>query len=195
MRRWHSASGLFPLGAYLLFHAWEHWPVRRGRDALFARLSHTESAPLELVFVLLPLLLHAALGLYLARRGGDARPAYVSPPFRRLQLFTGVVAALFIGVHLVSAWLPRLLEPSPLGASYGALRDQVASVPGLVGYVIGLAAVCTHFGQGLGAALIRLGGERVAQRSARVLGVVLGLLLWLAFVSELATYATGARLL
>jgi succinate dehydrogenase / fumarate reductase cytochrome b subunit len=195
MRRWHSVSGLVPLGAYLLFHAWEHWPVQRGRDALFARLSHTQSAPLELVFVLFPLLLHAGLGCYLSTRSSEVRPAYASSAFRRLQLVTGLVTALFLGAHLLGAWLPRLIELSPIAASYGAMREQVAGAPGAIGYAVGLAAVCTHFGQGLGAALIRLTGERVAERGARGLGVVFGLLLWLAFMCELATYATGARLL
>lgn len=195
MRRLHSASGLFPLGAYLGFHAWEHAPVRSGRDALFARLRHTEHAPLEIGLVLLPLLLHGLLGLWLARRAGQPPKAYASPAFFRLQVATGVITALFIAVHVVSVWLPRLVELNPLGASYGALRAQVGRVPVLVGYVIGLSAVCTHFGQGLGAALIQLSDGRVAPRIARALGVVVGVLLWLVFISELAVYATGARLL
>lgn len=210
MRRLHSASGLFPLGAYLLFHAWEHWPVRSGRDALFARLDRSHNTALEICCVLLPLLVHAGLGLRLSREpvsslatdgGGDGgpapteSPAYLSPAYRRLQLGSGVVAGAFIVFHLVSAWLPRLSQLNPIGAAYGAMLDSTADLPGVVVHAIGIAAVCTHFGQGLGVALGRLYPERLPPRTGRQIGIALGLLLWLAFLNELASYATYAPLL
>ena len=219
MRRLHSATGLFPLGAYLLFHAWEHWPVRTGRDALFARLDQSHNTALEICCVLLPLLVHAGLGLRLSREpvavrvaelGSPAQgpastlgspgallpePAYISPSYRRLQLGTGVVAGAYIAFHLFSAWLPRLTQLNPIGAAYGAMLDSTADLPRVVLHAIGIAAVCTHFGQGLGVALARLYPERLPQKTSRQLGIVLGVLLWLAFLNELASYATYAPLL
>ncbi|MDB4974058.1 MAG: sdhC2 [Myxococcaceae bacterium] len=194
LRRVHSATGLVPLGAYLLFHAWEHWPARVGRDALFARLERSQSALLEVVFVLLPLLLHAVLGLRLSRdRSGAA--AYASPAFRRLQLGSGLVAAVFIAFHLLTAWLPRLTQQNPLGAAYGGMVEHSGTLPGVAVHALGIAAVCTHFGQGTGAALGRLFPSRLAPLRGRQLGVLFGVLLWLAFVNELASYATLAPLL
>ena len=100
MRRIHRATGLFPLAAYLLFHAWEHWPVRESRDALFARLAHTRHGLIEVTCVLLPLIVHAGLGLALSREpAGLAR--YASPAFRRLQAVTGGLSAIFIVLHLL----------------------------------------------------------------------------------------------
>jgi succinate dehydrogenase / fumarate reductase, cytochrome b subunit len=193
MRRLHSATGLFPLGAYLLFHAWEHWPVRAGRDALFARLDQSHNTALEVACVLLPLLVHAGLGLRLSREPDPT--AYVSPAYRTLQLGSGVVAGAFIAFHLVSVWLPRLSQLNPIGAAYGAMLDSTADWPGVVVHAIGIAAVCTHFGQGLGAALGRFYPQRVPPRTGRQLGIALGVLLWLAFLNELASYATYAPLL
>ncbi|MDB4990979.1 MAG: sdhC2 [Myxococcaceae bacterium] len=194
MRRWHSASGLFPLGAYLLFHAWEHWPVQSGRDALFARLERSHSVGLEVVFVLLPLLLHAVLGLRLSRDPTGVA-GYASPSFRRLQVATGMVAAAFIAFHTIATWLPRLREANPVGAAYGAMLDGTATFPGVALHALGIAAVCTHFGQGIGVALGRLFPARLAPRTSRQLGIAVGLLLWLVFLNELASYATYAPLL
>jgi succinate dehydrogenase / fumarate reductase, cytochrome b subunit len=190
-RRLHSASGLLPLGVYLLFHAFEHWPIRAGRDALFARLSHTTSAPLESLLVLAPLVLHAGLGVWLAGRDRDSGP-YASPAFRRLQLVSGLVAAVFLVHHVSGVWLPRVREPFALGAAYGATLAHTGQVGGVLIYVLGTAAVCTHFGQGLGVALTRLLPRRVRPTPARVIGALLGILLWLSFMNELATYATSA---
>lgn len=193
-RRVHSATGLFPLGAFLVFHAWEHWPVHEGRDALFARLDNTSSAPLEIAFVLVPLLVHAALGVMLSR-DEEPEPVYASPAFRRLQLVTGVLTGLFVLVHLVGVWLPRVREQNPTGAAFSALLDQAGDLPGVVLYALGLGAACTHFGQGLGAALQRLRPTRMSAQMARICGAAIGILLWLALLDELAAYASAAPLL
>lgn len=194
LRRVHSASGLFPLAAYLLFHAWEHWPVGEGRDALFARLERSTSVAIECALVLLPLLLHGAVGLWIARRP-DPERVYADERYRRLQAVTGALAGAFVVFHVCTAWLPRVLDPNPLGAAYGAMMDRSGTMSGLVLHAVGLAAVCTHLGQGLGAALPRLFPEHIEPRPARWLGGALALSLWLAFLNELASYATYAPLL
>ncbi|MET0285314.1 MAG: hypothetical protein ABW352_12620 [Polyangiales bacterium] len=191
LRRLHSASGLVPLGAYLCFHAWEHWPVREGRDALFARLEHSSNTLLEILLVLLPLGLHAVLGFKLRREPDDG--SYAGPRHRRLQALTGALAGLFLLYHLAVSWLPRLLEST--GAGYGSTVEHSGTLVGLVLHAVGIAAVCTHFGQGLGAALPRLFPEQLGHRAARWLGGSLALALWLAFLNELASYATYAPLM
>jgi succinate dehydrogenase / fumarate reductase cytochrome b subunit len=191
MRRLHSVSGLFPLGAYLCFHAWEHWPVRVGRDALFARLERSQHAPLEVVLVLLPLVLHAVIGFRLLREP-DAS-AYASPAHRRLQAVTGAVAGAFLLYHLAVSWLPRWIEST--GAAYGSTVEHSGTLGGLILHAVGIAAVCIHFGQGLGAALPRLFPELMGAGAARWVGGALALALWLAFLNELASYATYAPLM
>ncbi len=190
LRRLHSVSGLFPLGAYLCFHAWEHWPVRVDRDALFARLEHSSNTPLEALLVLLPLGLHAGIGVKLRRALDDG---YAGPAYRRLQAVTGVLSGLFLLYHLAVSWLPRVLEST--GAGYGSTVQHSGSLGGLIVHGVGIAAVCTHFGQGLGAALPRLFPEQLGPTMARWLGGALAVALWLAFVNELASYATYAPLM
>lgn len=193
LRKLHSFTGLFPLGAYLLFHAYEHAAIRAGRDALVARLSRTTSAPLEVVCVLLPLLVHAALGVRLARVAPDRSP-YASPAFARLQLWSGLAAALFLLWHVATIWGARVVESRP-AAAYEAMLDHVGTLPAAALYVLGVSAVCIHFGQGLSSLLLRHGLRRWNPRVARGLGAALGAGLWLSFVNELLAYVTGAGLL
>jgi succinate dehydrogenase / fumarate reductase cytochrome b subunit len=194
LRKLHSFTGLFPLGAYLLFHAYEHLPIRTGRDALLDRLATTTSWPLELVGILLPLLVHAGLGLYLAR-APDAPASYASVSFRRLQRVSGLIVVVFLGLHLVGVWLPRVRADDRPGAAYAAMLDQVGTLPLAALYVLGVTAVCLHFGQGLAAVASRYGVLSLSPRGSRWLGAGVGALLWLTFLNELAAYATGAALL
>jgi len=192
-RKLHSFTGLFPLGAYLLFHAYEHMAVRNGRDAVIASLARSSNAPLEIAVVLVPLLGHAVFGIRLAR-SQDPSPAYASQAFRRLQAYTGMVTALFVVVHVGTVWLPRVLAGRP-AAAYGALTEQVGALPVAALYALGVSAACIHFAQGLSAVLIRNRVLGISTLLARGVAVVVGTLLWLTFVNELMAYATGAPLL
>lgn len=192
-RKLHSFTGLFPLGAYLLFHAYEHVAVRDGRGAILASLGRTSSVPLEVAVVLLPLLGHALLGLRLSRRQ-EPSEAYASPAFRKLQAYTGIVTALFLLLHVGTVWLPRALSGRSATA-YGALREQVGTLPLAALYAVGTSAACIHFAQGLSAVLIRNRLLGISAPVARGVAALVGSLLWLTFVDELAAYATGAPLL
>jgi succinate dehydrogenase / fumarate reductase cytochrome b subunit len=199
LRKLHSFTGLFPLGAYLLFHVYEHLPVRVGRDALLARLLRTSSWPLEVAVILLPLLGHAALGVYLGwrARGDEPQEArdYLSPAFRRLQLGSGLLVLAFLVLHVAGVWLPRALSDDRPGAAYAAQLDQLGSLPMATLYVLGVTAVCLHFGQGLAVLCARHGFLQLTPRGSRLLGAGLGIALWLIFIDELAAYASGAALL
>jgi succinate dehydrogenase / fumarate reductase cytochrome b subunit len=192
LRRLHSLTGLVPLSAYLAFHAWEQWPIREGRDAALARMSHTENAPLELLFVLVPLLVHAALAARVFALP-DTRGAYLSPAFRRLQGLTGGLTLVFLLFHVSAVWLPRVLSGSVANA-YDAMLAQTGTAFPAGLHVVGVSAVCVHFGQGLSAAWLRLWPDSPAG-PVRSMGLIVGLLLWLMFVDELAAYAGGAPLM
>jgi succinate dehydrogenase / fumarate reductase cytochrome b subunit len=213
LRKLHSFTGLLPLGAYLLFHAYEQLAVRAGQRAAIMRLDRTTHAPLEVVCVLLPLLLHAALGVRLSRfsarlssradpsastashvgAGADSFP-YASPAFLALQVWSGIVSACFLLWHVAGVWVPRVVAGRP-AAGYGAMVDQAATLPRALLYVIGTSAVCVHFSQGLSAVCLRYQILHITPRAARVLFAVLGMLLWLVFIDELSAYVAGKPLL
>ncbi len=193
LRRWHSFMGLVPLSAYMGFHAWEHWPVRASRDAALERMELVSSAPMEIAVLMLPLLAHAGLGLRLWRQPDETR-AYASPAFRSLQAVTGLLTALFLLWHVGGVWLPRVISGGRASAAYSAMLDQAGPSLGMGLYVLGVSAVCIHFGQGLGAAWIR-NTPTVSPVFARAVGALVGTLIWLVMLDLLAVYATGAALL
>jgi succinate dehydrogenase / fumarate reductase cytochrome b subunit len=224
LRKLHSFTGLLPLGAYLLFHAYEQFAARGGRTQAVLRLERTTSAPLEVLCVLLPLLLHAALGVRLLRLQGalargtarfdgllargtarfdsaavpsvreDASFPYASASFRSLQLWSGIVSAAFLLWHVAGVWVPRVVAERP-AAGYGAMVDHAATVVRAALYVIGTTAVCVHFGQGLSAVCLRYQILSITPRAARVSCGLLAILLWLTFVDELSAYVGGRALL
>jgi len=200
LRKLHSFTGLFPLGAYLLFHAYEQFAVRAGRTAAILRLERTTSAPLEVACVLLPLFVHAALGVRLAR--GPRAPAdpddpsfpFASLNFRRLQLWSGIASACFLIWHVAGVWVPRVVAARP-AAGYGAMVDHAATLGRAALYVLGTTAVCTHFGQGLSAACLRYRILPITPRAARVWSGLFAFMLWLSLIDSLSAYVTGRALL
>jgi succinate dehydrogenase / fumarate reductase cytochrome b subunit len=193
LRKIHTFTGLLPLALYLVFHAWEHWPVTAGRDALFARLAGSALVPLEILFVLVPLLAHGAIGLCLARRP-DPGASYASPAFRRLQAVSGAVAGLFVLWHVAFVWAPAIGRPDRASAAYDAMLAQTGTYLGAALHVLALSAVCVHLGQGLSAAWLRH-QPAAPVRLVRGAAIVAGLLLWLVLLNELSAYAGGAAFL
>lgn len=193
LRKVHSFTGVVPLAAYLLFHAFEHWPVRIGRDPLLARLSRTSFVAAEVVLVLLPLLVHAALGFKL-RRLPETGPSYVSQAFRRLQALTGAMTAVFLLWHLASVWVRGWGEPSRAIVVYDAMLTAAGTTLGASLHVVALSAVCVHLGQGLAAVWLRY-RPTSSPSQVRTLSVTFGLALWFVMLNELAAYAAGAPLL
>jgi succinate dehydrogenase / fumarate reductase cytochrome b subunit len=202
LRKLHSFTGLFPLAAYLLFHAYEQLAVRAGRQAAILRLDRTTHAPLEVLCVLLPIMLHAALGVHLARtrgpvapgRPGDASFPYASFAFLRLQVWSGVISACFLVWHVAGVWVPRVVAARP-AAGYGAMVDHVATLPLAALYVLGTSAVCVHFGQGLSAVCLRYHILPLGPRAARLLFGFLAVVLWLTLIDALSAYVAGTPLL
>jgi succinate dehydrogenase / fumarate reductase cytochrome b subunit len=193
LRKIHTFTGLLPLALYLVFHAWEHWPVTSGRDALFARLAGSALVPLEILLVLVPLIAHATVGLLLARRP-DPGVLYASPAFRRLQAVSGAITGVFVLWHVGFVWAPAVGRPDRASAAYDAMLSQAGSYAGVAFHVVALSAVCVHLGQGLSAAWLRhRPGAPV--RFVRAAGIAAGLLLWLVLIDELSAYAGGSALL
>ncbi len=189
----HTLTGLVPLAVFLAFHLWEHWPAVTDRGLVLARMRSSSAAAAEVIFVFLPLLAHAVLGLGLSREP-DPLDAHTSPAFRRLQMLTGLVTAVFVVWHVSSVWLVRVTHPDGARASLAMLADQLGQMWGAGAYLLGVSAACVHFSQGLAAAWIRR-RKPSNRRFVRAFCGGLGVLIWVMFVDVLAAYAAGAALL
>ena len=98
LARVHALLGLIPLGGYLVYHLVETWSALEGREAWVDRGGEHGPRALIVVLVLLPLALHALLGIArLLRQPTD--PLTGARGMRTLQALTGLHRAR---VHRVS---------------------------------------------------------------------------------------------
>jgi succinate dehydrogenase/fumarate reductase cytochrome b subunit len=175
---------------FLVLHVLETSRASFGRAAFVDRPSAVFPAWLRGLLVLGAVGFHARL---LFRVGGDARreARYPDAGVRRLQLASGIVVAAFLVVHLGHAFVPALSGGA--AAVYERLRHDLALAPYVGIYVVGIAATCLHFAQGVEAAASDLSRRfgAGAVRSARALGLASAVALFLVAMNTLSHFAVG----
>lgn len=197
LRRLHSLAGLLPVGIFLFFHLASNSMVALNtaqRDLFQEQVDRIHGLgplliPVEILFIFIPLAFHAGLGVKMWLQGQPNTGAY---PFwgnirYTLQRITGVVALLFILVHLWQMhWLGGLL---PVGG-YFVAEKATASTAGILQanqywagplYLIGVACSVFHFANGIWTGLITWGITvgREAQRKAGYVCAAVGITLFL----------------
>lgn len=208
IRRLHSLLGIIPVGAFLAMHLTvnmlivSNTPENDYYQQAVDRIHGLGPflAPTEIVFIFIPLALHAGLGVKIWFEGRSNTRAY---PFwgnvrYMLQRTTGLIALVFILVHLwqmhwTGGWLPGGDQFDPHAATAtaaDALQRYWWAAPL---YAIGVLASVFHFANGIWAFLITWGvtiGPK-AQRGAGYVCAGLGVMLalaGLASVRGLMTY-------
>lgn len=196
-RRLHSLTGVLPLLAYVVFHLGETASAPAGRRSFAETVTGTAGGAvavgLETVLVIVPLFLHASLGIHATVR--DRYPlaeSYPSEALRRLQRITGILVLLFLVVHLGHTWTSKVAGVDG-GALYDRLMGSVGQPVFLVAYGLGVTALAVHIAQGVGAFAVTWGLVRTAggRRAARGLGILLALAVWLVAINTLAHFAVG----
>lgn len=181
------------LGAYTVFHLWQQWPALLGRDAWLDRARHA-ALPTALKLLLLAAVLgHVLLGALRLRAG--AHPADDSPTagMRRVQLFFGGLVLAFLAVHVPFVqWTPG--PASTITDVYARLTDQLGRPGMLAAHIVGITAVCSHLGLGLGRAAVSFGLVRDTRLSSYVAGFLAAALL-LGWLQVLGWFAIGEPLL
>ena len=197
LRRLQSLSGVLPLVLFVIFHVWEIGAALDGREAFASRLQGIGMASrliVQTVVVVIPLVVHVGLGLWRARTERGAA-GYGTIGNRSLQRVTGLVVLVFIGVHLSHTWL-RVFGGHDASGLYELLRLELSTTPFLAIYVVGLAALSLHLGQGM----IQFGHTWGLVRTPRggriytLVAVVLAVFVFASFVNSLSHFATGRAL-
>ncbi len=169
IRRLHSLSGLVPVGAYMVVHLLTNASVLAGPEVFQKNVYTIHSlGPLlplvEWVFIFIPILFHAIVGVVIAAGGlpNTANYPYSGNVRYSLQRITGIVAFVFIAWHVFHMhgwfhgkwWLEHLA--APLGgaqfrpynaASSAALALQSGLAVTL--YAIGVTACVYHLANGI----------------------------------------------
>lgn len=197
LARVHSLLGVVPLAAYLCLHLYDNWPALGGREPWVDRALHAPSRPWIVLLVVLPMLVHAALGTqrFLREASSEAGPRG-GRASSRLQAITGLLVLGFVIFHLSQVWTVSEGPQHSSYVTYAVLWSTLGRPPVLGLYLLGLSAVCFHLAHGLPRAALTfapgLSGRAVLL--IRVASGVLGALLWLMLLQLLAHFALGQGL-
>jgi succinate dehydrogenase / fumarate reductase cytochrome b subunit len=187
---------------FVLAHLLAMAQALRGPDVFAGALARFTPlrAGIEAVLIGVPLLVHAGVGLALARSGRANLGAYPSNLAWYLQRASGVVVLLFLLVHV---WETRvkLLLGQVSSADMATLFTGNLSSTGPLGfpwyasfYLVGVAATVYHLANGLPGFAASFGLVSSARAHARVgrWAASLGMLVFAASAATVIHLATGS---
>ena len=154
VRRLHSLLGIVPIGFFLLEHVITISQVLGGGHAFDAAVAKLAAIPhdilitLEIVFIAIPLLIHAIYGMYIAMQAklNPGRYGYMRNKQFTLQRITAWYLVPFLLWHV--GYLRFIVKGSE-GISFAQMSSYLDNPIVFALYVIGLVAAIFHFTNGL----------------------------------------------
>ena len=187
--RLFSLAGLIPVGAFLVVHLLTNASVLAGAASFQSRVDLIHSLgplliPVEVAFIFLPMLFHAAVGFVIIANGmpNVGSYPYVGNVRYTLQRVTGMIAFVFIIWHIYQLhWLGAPLGGGQFDPHHATSTAATALRPVWVTalYAIGVLSVVFHFANGLWTLGITWGiwTSPAAMQRANVVSVVVGVAL------------------
>jgi len=200
LKRVHALCGVVPLAAFVTLHLWGNAYVVWGRDRFESHLRWVEGLPArplwEVVGILLPLLVHVAIGIRLMMEPGP-EPVAARPAGRDwgliLQRGSGLLALVFVAVHLGHYRWPRATGDLAMTELFDRSSADLQGMARFAFYLAGTSAVVFHLAQGLTRFFLppehRM--TTAARRRVIVLCSAFGLGLWLLSLEVLGQYYSG----
>ena len=191
LRRLHSLTGVFPIGAFLLEHMFSNSFIIRGPEAYNNQIAFLVSLPyvpfIEITFIYLPILYHALYGFYVMFTGKNNLGWY---PYKEnwlyvMQRWTGIMTFIYVSYHVYHTKIVNVLYGTEV--SYARMAVLMHDPKIFWFYIIGLAAVMFHFANGVWGFLISW-GITVGDKARRVSG-------WICTLLGFTLYAMGANAL
>jgi len=161
LRRLHSLLGIIPIGAFLIVHLMVNHQATQGAEAFNKAAGFMESLPFllaaELILIYIPILYHGLYGIHIAFTAKENIGHYSL--FRNwmfaLQRLTGIIAFVFIFVHLWQTRLQKLFFGKEI--SYDMMHQTLQNPVWVIVYVICVIAVIFHFSNGIWSFLVTWG--------------------------------------
>ncbi len=165
----HSASGIFPIGFFLIQHLIANSYALRGSGAYNQVISVYGALPfvavLEVLIIFIPILYHSIYGIFITMYGQTnlGRYQYGRNWMYFLQRVSGVIAFFYIGYHVWNTSLQKYIliwqgHPNPEHViQYQAMSLQMADPLHFWIQAIGIIATVFHFTNGLWNFCIRWG--------------------------------------
>jgi len=153
LRRIHSALGAIPVGLFVVEHMFSNFLAVFGPDRYDDHVKFLTGMPflipVEILFIGLPIFLHAALGIYIAYTAKHNATQYGYPRnwMYTLQRVSGVILLFFICYHVWNTRLAGAFEEKFIGFDH---MQEHLSHPFIFGfYVLGVTSALFHFANGL----------------------------------------------
>jgi succinate dehydrogenase / fumarate reductase, cytochrome b subunit len=185
LKRLHSLSGVFPIGAFLLEHMFSNSLILFGPEAYNRQIHFLQSMPfvvfMEITFIGIPILYHAGYGIFVMVSGKTNLSSY---PYTQnylytLQRITGIVSLIYIAYHVYETRIMNALYGTEV--SFARMQEIMANPIMFWFYVVGLAAVCFHFSNGIWGFCVSW-GLTVSEKAQRNVGIGFGALGFLIFI-------------
>lgn len=201
LRRLHGLSGVVPVGVFLVVHLWTNAKALSGPISFGEAVSEINNLPflavIEVLGIFVPLAFHALYGVVLAFKSKQnvGQYGYSRNWLFMLQRVTGVIAFLFIVVHLKDFRVAKALG----SMRHEAFFDELGMLLGVrwkaLVYLFGTTASIFHFVNGLRTFLWSW-GVTISERSQRFTVWAcagLGLAMWLLGASTIVFFSTGGQ--
>ena len=188
LKRFHSITGVLPLGGFILEHLYSNSAILKGPEAYTEVILGLWRIPylllLEWGLIFLPLAFHVGVGLWLTWQGVWNYGSYREQRnlFFILQRLTGLYLAAFVVVHLLDARFAGVHEAAGF---FPLMRNELSNPLHFLFYLGGMMAISFHFANGIWLALVRWGitlGPK-AQRAAGLACAGFGIVFFLAWVN------------
>ncbi len=183
--RLHSLSGVVPVGLFVLMHFYTNSFSVKGAGAYDAHLRSLDQLPFEelfeALFIYIPIVFHAVLGIVITLRGQVNVGSYPHLGNWRylLQRLSGVGVLLFVGAHVyktqVEPWLGGFV------IDFAHMQAAMGEPLTFGVYFLGILGTAYHLANGLWTFCITWGVVlgRAAQRRLTAAAVTLFLLIFL----------------
>jgi succinate dehydrogenase / fumarate reductase cytochrome b subunit len=175
----HSATGIVPVGFYMLQHLTLNSFTLAGPDKFNGVLHFFESLPkhlllaMEVLVIWIPLLFHAVYGLFIVNRGQanyfEGKYKWAENRMYTLQRWSGLFLFLFLAFHVATTTVAKYIAGSSTVIEYASWQQKLTSYGYalFIVYVIGVLAASYHLSYGVWNFCIRWGitiSEKAQQR-------------------------------
>jgi succinate dehydrogenase / fumarate reductase cytochrome b subunit len=202
LRRLHSLSGIFPIGAYVLEHMISNAFANRGANAYSQQVHFLTGLPfvlaLEIFFIFIPLAYHAGYGLVIwwggKQNAGSAYP-WAGNWLYGIQRWTGILALAYIGYHTWSMRFSGVHILSNPDAAFAKVWLTLQNPWIVAFYFLGVFAATWHFAYGIWLFAAKWGittGES-ARRHFGYVCIALGIAMALVWSSTMISFVSTPR--
>lgn len=155
LRRLHSLTGIFPVGAFLLEHFLSNAYATNGPSAYADQVKLLTGLPflvwVEAIFIWIPILFHSVYGFYIWYRGESNVLDYpwLGNWMYAAQRWTGAITFAYIAFHTWEMRFSGIELKTNSEAAFAKVQLSLSHPWVLAFYVAGIVAASWHFSYGL----------------------------------------------